>query len=56
MPAKRYARLHLNGKKLSVVVSTYHPSYGRKYKIGGSLCKNKIIFKIIRVKRAGGVV
>jgi hypothetical protein len=35
-PSQRVVRLHLNGKKLSMVVGACHPSYGRKYIIGRS--------------------
>jgi hypothetical protein len=31
-----FARAHVNGKKLGMVVHAYHPSYKRKCKIGGS--------------------
>jgi hypothetical protein len=34
--AKKFARLHLKQKKVGMVACTYHPSYRRKLKIGGS--------------------
>jgi hypothetical protein len=30
---KKFARLHINGKKLGVVMNTCHPSNGGKHKI-----------------------
>jgi hypothetical protein len=33
--AKKFARPHLGGKKLSMVVCACHPSEGGKFKIGG---------------------
>jgi hypothetical protein len=38
--AKKFVRPHLDGKKLGMAAGIYHPSNGRKHKIGG-LCPSR---------------
>jgi hypothetical protein len=54
--AKKFAGSHLNRKKLGVMEHVCHPSYTGRYKIGWSQFKQDPNSKIIRAKRAGGVV